>query len=66
MGKRFCLGKNLAEQELFLFFANLMHQFKFEAASSADLPNIKFCEDNVNTAFIRYPPRYDVILRQRL
>ncbi len=68
VGKRFCLGKNLAEQEFFLFFANLMHQFQFEAVveSQKELPSIKFSDDDFNTAFLRYPPQYEVILRPRL
>ena len=67
VGKRFCLGKTLAEQEFFLFLTGLLHQFRFESpVSKADLPNIRFSDDNLNTAFIRYPPSYKVILRPRL
>lgn len=47
-------------------FTGLLHQFKFESPiSREDLPNINFCEDDVNTGFIRYPPTYEVILRPR-
>lgn len=66
VGKRQCLGKILAEQEFYLFFSGLMHQFEFRAVPNAQLPGFKFYEDNANTGFIRYPPRYQVIICDRL
>ena len=67
VGKRFCLGKILAEQEFFLFLTGILHQFKFESPVSKEaLPNVRFCDDDINTAFIRYPPNFQVILRPRL
>jgi cytochrome P450 len=67
VGKRFCLGKNLAEQEFFLFLTGLLHRFQFlSPVPTKQLPCISFSEDNVNTGFLRYPPSYKVILRPRL
>ena len=67
VGKRFCLGKILAEQEFFLFLTGILHQFRFESPVSKEaLPNVRFCDDDINTAFIRYPPNFQVILRPRL
>ena len=30
-GRRTCLGENLARMELFIFFTQFMHQFRFES-----------------------------------
>ena len=66
VGKRFCLGKDLAEQEFYLFLTGLLHRFTFESpVPKNQLPNIKFCQDEFNTGFVRYPPTYKVILRER-
>ncbi|XP_072015531.1 cytochrome P450 2A10-like isoform X2 [Amphiura filiformis] len=42
VGRRVCLGEALARQELFIFFAHLLHQFKFEKTSeNAPMPTLK-------------------------
>ncbi|XP_072014939.1 vitamin D 25-hydroxylase-like [Amphiura filiformis] len=42
VGRRVCLGEALARQELFIFFAHLLHQFKFEKISEdAPMPSLK-------------------------
>lgn len=65
VGKRFCLGKELAEQEFYLFLSGLLHRFRFENPPDQELPSISFCQDDLNTGFLRYPPSYNVILRAR-
>jgi cytochrome P450 len=37
LGKRRCIGEHLSRLELFLFFANLTHKFKFEKVPGAKL-----------------------------
>jgi len=39
IGKRQCLGETLAKAELFLFFANLVHQFEFHPEVKGELPS---------------------------
>ena len=42
IGKRECLGKNLAKMELFLFLSALLHQFDFEPTPKG-IPDINDC-----------------------
>lgn len=39
IGKRQCLGENLAKAEMFLFFTSLIHQFKFLPEDEQKLPS---------------------------
>ena len=39
MGKRVCLGENLARQEFFLFFTELMHNFSVVPDTKSPLPS---------------------------
>ena len=48
IGKRQCLGETLAKAELFLFFANLVHQFKIHPEVEGELPS----EDYINGLII--------------
>lgn len=38
MGKRRCVGENVAKSSLFLFFASVLHFFDFEAVD--ELPDL--------------------------
>ena len=41
VGQRMCMGDQLAEKELFLFFSSLLHTFHLEkASSSSELPDL--------------------------
>lgn len=43
IGKRQCLGENLARAELFLFFATIMKQFSFTPEDKDHPPNLDYC-----------------------
>ena len=38
VGKRFCLGKSLAEKEYYLFFVTLLQNFRFNRVPGTTLP----------------------------
>lgn len=40
LGRRRCLGEQLARMEVFLFFANLMNAFEFELADGEKTPGL--------------------------
>ena len=42
VGKRRCLGENLAKVELFIFFANLMHNFEVRPECEAQKPSTMY------------------------
>ena len=42
VGKRRCLGENLAKAELFVFFANLLHKFEIKVANENDRPSTMY------------------------
>nr|AIL94126.1 cytochrome P450 CYP3034A1 [Tigriopus japonicus] len=65
VGKLFCLGQSLAKQKYFLFLRGIMQNFKLISPSGRVLPNYRFSNDNNNRGFIRYAPKYDVILQSR-
>ena len=62
IGKRFCLGQTLAEQEFFIFFTALMQQFEFLPDPQTPLPTYK---DIYPKSLIRNVPAYKVILKKR-
>jgi cytochrome P450 len=59
LGKRRCLGEHLGRLEIFLFFANLMHKFKFEK-----VPGEKLSLQGTAGAHV-LPQDYEVIIRSR-
>lgn len=61
LGPRVCLGESLAKMELFLFFTNLLHRFRFERPPDAGYPNLQ-----ANFALTLTPPKYSVICKKRL
>lgn len=60
VGKRECLGKNLAKKELYLFLAGLLHQFCFYASNQGP-PDLKMA--NISTTRTPKPFRVKVIPR---
>ena len=56
MGKRECLGKLLAKQELFLFTSNLLHQFTFEPGTKGPIPDL----DQGTVSITRLPEHFTV------
>nr|AKH03507.1 cytochrome P450 3075A1 [Paracyclopina nana] len=64
IGKRFCLGKSLAEKEFFLFFSGFMQNFEVLPEPGVKLPPIGVDEVNVN-GIIRSVPTYQLVLRAR-
>lgn len=40
LGKRRCIGENIARSSLFIYFASFMHAFKMAIPSGVDLPDI--------------------------
>ena len=40
-GRRECLGKQLAQMELFLAFSNILHKFSFTLPDGAETPNMQ-------------------------
>uniref|UniRef100_A0A1I7XP90 Cytochrome P450 n=1 Tax=Heterorhabditis bacteriophora TaxID=37862 RepID=A0A1I7XP90_HETBA len=48
MGKRSCLGENLARYELFLLFTTLIQKYEFRAVEGEPLPSLKRSEGMTN------------------
>ena len=68
VGKRFCLGKSLAESELFIFLTTLVKSFKFMTPDGFTLPSYQlFPNDGSSTSrsIIRYAPFYKVKMIKR-
>ena len=55
IGKRECLGKSLAKNELYLFLAGLLHQFSFYPAEKG-LPDLKDASVNIT----RVPKPFEI------
>ena len=53
IGKRECLGKNLAKMEFFLFLSGLLHSFNFEKTPKG-IPD----PDDCNVAITRTPRQF--------
>ena len=51
-GRRGCLGESLAQIELFLVLARLLHSFKFENPQGCDLPTL---EPDVGVVLMPHP-----------
>ena len=54
IGKRDCIGKNLAKMELFLFLSSLLHQFDFCPSNKETLPSL----DNYEVGVTRVPKSF--------
>ena len=65
IGKRFCLGKSLAEKEFFLFLAGFMQNFEVHPEPGADLPQIGMDEVDV-IGIVRPVPNFKLVLKARL
>ena len=64
-GRRECLGKLMAEKQFFIFFAGLLHKFKFSKEPGVTLPDVDITKDEKNRMYIRRPPLYKVVLESR-
>jgi cytochrome P450 len=64
IGKRFCLGKSLAEKEFFLFFAGLLHSYDIKQVPGTMLPGFGI-EDQPVQGLVRSAPDYKVQLFAR-
>ena len=65
IGKRYCLGQSLAEQELFLFLTGLVKAFKFEAPQDEPLPECGYHDGGPKTTPIRSAPMYKILVKTR-
>ena len=63
-GKRYCLGKLLAEKQFFLFFVQLMQKFEFEPAPGKGLPSYDVEATNP-VGVIRAPEKFWVNIIER-
>ena len=64
LGKRYCLGKSLAEKEYFLFFVGLMQSFVLSPDPESVLPGYGI--DDVSVAGLsRSVPPFRVLLQSR-
>ena len=64
IGKRYCLGKSLAEKEYYLFFTGLMQAFEVSNASGQNLPSYAI-KDVPVPGLVRAVPEYEVVLTSR-
>ena len=63
-GKRYCLGKTLAEKEFFLFFTGIMNKFDINPAPNQILPSYHM-KDYYSATIVRSPPSFELILTNR-
>ena len=61
VGKRFCLGQQLAQHELFLFLTGLLQSFSF----STTLPDPSMVDIEPVVGFLHQCPNYKVIIKSR-
>ena len=61
IGKRDCIGKNLAKMELFLFLTSLLHQFNFEPSNVENLPDM----DDFTVGITRIPAPFTAKIKPR-
>ena len=64
IGKRFCLGRSLAEKEYFLFFAGILQQFKLENVPGTKPPSYAM-EDAKVDGILRIPAPFEIIFKLR-
>ena len=64
IGKRYCLGKSLAEKEYFLFFVGLMQGFEVSKVPGTTLPSYAV-KDVPVIGLTRNVPEYEIILTSR-
>ena len=65
IGKRFCLGRTLAEKEFFLFFTGFIQKYKLENVPGIKPPSYSI-EDIHVAGILRGVPPYELILRKRI
>ena len=68
IGKRYCLGRSLAEKEYFLFFSRILQQFKLESVPGTKPPNysIEGGKGSKGSSLIRAPPQFEIVLKSRI
>ena len=68
IGKRYCLGRSLAEKEYFLFFSGILQQFKLENVPGTKPPNysIEGGKGSKGSSLIRAPPQFEIVLKSRI
>lgn len=60
MGRRSCIGEQLARKELFLLFANLLRCFRIALPPGAALPSLEMMQ-----SVVIYPPPFDLVFHER-
>ncbi|XP_077997723.1 cytochrome P450 2U1-like [Glandiceps talaboti] len=60
-GRRVCMGDQLAKKEIFLYFASLMHQFKFSQPKGTERLTVE-----VDFGITLVPKPFDVIIESRI
>ena len=63
-GKRYCLGKSLAEKEFFLFFTGIMSKFDINKVPNKSLPSYHM-KDYYSATIVRSPPSFEILLSHR-
>ena len=64
IGKRICLGKSLAEKELFLFFTGIIQNFSVHNVPGIDPPGFGI-EDTPVPGIVRTAQEFHMILEKR-
>lgn len=59
-GRRSCIGEQLARKELFLFFANIMQNFRIVLLDGVGKPSLEM-QDGI----VIYPPPFDIAVELR-